>query len=67
MPAVIHRPEFGGVSTSRPAGDHDGNDQDTNFAQYENSDEIDDIGLGAEFSEMKDALLSDDCADQKSD
>ena len=65
--AHFHRAEFGGVGASRPAGDHDGDDQDANFAEDENSDQIDDIGIRAELAEMKDALLGDDCADQKCD
>ena len=32
----------------------------------EDADEVDDIGIRTELAEMKDALLSDDCADQKS-
>ena len=65
--AHFHRAEFGGVSAARPAGDHDGDNQHADLAQHENSDQIDDIGLRAELAEMKDALLGDDCANQKSD
>ena len=63
----FHRAKFGGVGTPGPAGDHDGNDQDANFAEYEYADQVDYIGFCAELAEMKDSLLGDDRADQKCD
>ena len=37
------------------------------LAQHEDGDEVDGVKLGAEFAEMKDALLGDDAADQEGD
>ena len=65
--AHFHRAKFGGIGTPGSAGDHNGNDQDANFAEYEDADQIDNVGLRAELAEMEDALLGDDGADQKRD
>src|ERR1700681_4130327 len=37
------------------------------LAQHQNADHVDDIGIGAEFAEMENALLRDDGADQEGD
>ena len=63
----FHRAEFGGIGAARPAGDHDGDDENANLAENEDADQVDDIGFRTELAEMKDALLGDDCADQKRD
>ena len=58
--AHLHRAEFGGVGAARAAGDHDRDDQHADFAQHQNADHVDDIGIGAELAEMEEALLGDD-------
>ena len=65
--AHFHRAEFGGVGAARTAGDHDRDDQHAEFAQHQDADHVDDVGVGAEFAEMEDALLRDDGADQEGD
>ena len=62
---IFMEPELGGVGAARAAGDHDGHDQDTDFAQHEDADHVDDVFVGAELAEMKEALLGDDAADQE--
>src|SRR5450432_3230669 len=65
--AHFHRAEFGGVGAARPSRDHDGDNEDANLAEYEDADQVDDVGIRAEFAKMEDALLGDDGADQKGD
>ena len=65
--AHLHGAEFGGVGAARAARDHDRHQQHADFAQHQHAEHIDDENVGAEFAEMKDALLGNDAADQKSD
>ena len=58
---------LGLVGASGTAGDHDGDDQDTEFAQHQNADHVDDIGIRAEFPKMEKSLLGDDGTDQEGD
>lgn len=65
--AHLHRAEFGGVGASRPARDHNGDDQHAELTQHRDADHVDGVGLCAESAEVEEALLRDDGADQESD
>src|SRR5208282_1087702 len=62
--AHFHGAEFGGVGTAGTAGHHDADDQHADFAQHKHADHVDNVYVGAEFAEVKDALLGEDGADE---
>src|SRR6202041_430734 len=65
--AHFHRTELGGVGAAGSTRHHDRHQQHADFAQHQHAQHVDHEDIGAEFAEMKDALLGDDAADQKGD
>ena len=65
--AHLHRAEFRGIGAAGTASDHDADDEHAELAQYENAEHVDDVNIGAEFAEVKNALLCNDAADQEGD
>ena len=65
--AHLHRADLGGDRRSGPARNHDRSHEHAEFAQTQDANQADRVIGGAEFGELKDALLSDDRADQKVD
>ena len=63
--AHLHGAEFGGVGAAGAAGHHDAGDEHADFAQHQDRDHVDDIGVGAEGAETQDALLRENGADQE--
>src|SRR6266567_3133455 len=65
--AHLHGAELGRIGAARSSGDHDGDNDHADLAQYENADHIDHVDIGAEFAEMEDTLLRQDRPDQERD
>ena len=63
----FHGAEFGRVGAAGPAGDHDRYDQHADFAQDEDADHVDDVGIRSKFPEVENSLLGNDASDQKRD
>ena len=65
--AHFHGAELGRIGAARAARAHDGDQEHADLAQYQDADQVDHIGVGAELAEVEYALLGDDAADQKGD
>lgn len=65
--AHLHRAELGGICRARTARHHDRDQQHADLAQHQHAEHVDDENIGTELTEMENALLRDDAADQKRD
>jgi len=63
----LHGAEFRRVGAAGAAGNHDCDDEHSEFAQHQDADQIDSVIAGAEFAEMENALLRDDRSNEKGD